>query len=544
MKIRVFLATLCLLSFSLIGQKNTPKLVVGIVVDQMSYDYLYRFYPHFSKLGFRKLMDQGSNFRNVNYNYVPTFTGPGHASIFTGTTPSNHGIVSNEFFYRPFNREVNCVEDTAVKSVGTTSNYGKRSPYFLRSNTITDQLKLTYPQSKVIGVSIKDRSAILPAGHLSNGSFWYDYATGRFVTSSFFMSELPNWVIQFNAQNRVLQSMKQPWNLLRDSSCYAHFHQDDTPYEVLLAGKSKPVFPYDFSHLSDQEKFDYFTVTPFANTFLADFAIQAMKSEALGKHPTTDFLTISFSTPDIVGHDFGPYSLELEDVYLRLDLEIAKLIQALEKQVGKSNFVLFLTADHAVVPVPQYLIDKQLPGGYLFVKERKQKLEQDCQAKFGKNYIQLIESDNVYLDKSILNTPQEREVIEWVKQEILKWSEVKCVYTKYELANQSADNWQSMTARGYDRERSGEIIFLLQPGYLPKSKDSEHARQGTSHGSAFNYDTHVPMLFYGRNIPKQDVFTPYDITDIAATLVHVLDVQRPNSAIGKPMVELFEKAKK
>ncbi|MDR0802533.1 alkaline phosphatase family protein [Fluviicola sp.] len=537
----LFLLCSELFSSQLLAQKDAPKVVVGIVVDQMCYDYLYRFYPQFGKDGFKRLMDKGAHFRNVTYNYVPTFTGPGHASIYTGSTPSNHGIVANEWYYRPFGREVSCVEDTTVSSVGSTSKYGKCSPYFLRSNTITDQLKLTYPTSKVIGVSIKDRSAILPAGHLSDGSYWYDYATGNFITSTFYRPELPAWVNQFNSLNLVPKYVNQPWNLLKDSTCYTYIRQDNSPYEGLVGGKTSPVFPYDFSKAAPADQLSLFTIMPAANTFLTDFAIQVLTGEQLGKHATTDFLTISYSTPDIAGHTFGPYSLEMEDMYFRLDRELERLFLALDKQIGKGQYVVFLTADHAVVPVPQFLTDHKLPGGYLFLKDKTDNLKALCIAKFGKNCLNTIENDNVYLADEVLGTELEPKVIALLKEEISKWKEVRKVYTKEELQIKTAENWQQMVTSGYDRERSGEIIFILQPGYLPKTSDTPGSRKGTSHGSAFNYDTHVPVLFYGKGILPREVFTPYEIVDITATLVHILNVQRPNTAIGKPMVELFLK---
>ncbi len=541
-----------LLSFSLLAcfgfisnqsfsQKDAPKVVVGIVVDQMCYDYLYRFYPQFGADGFKRLMDKGAHFRNVTYNYVPTYTGPGHASIYTGSTPSNHGIVANDWYYRPFGKEVNCVGDTTVSTVGSSSAYGKCSPYFLRSNTITDQLKLTYPGSKVIGVSIKDRSAILPAGHLSDGSYWYDYGTGNFITSTFYRKALPSWVNRFNELQLVSRYVNQPWNLLKDSACYTYINQDNSPYEGLVGGKTSPVFPYDFSKATAADQLNLFTILPAANTFLTDFAIQALSNEQLGKHATTDFLAISYSTPDIAGHTFGPYSLEMEDMYFRLDRELARLFQALDKQVGKGNYVVFLTADHAVVPVPQFLKDHQLPGGYLFLKDKTDSLRVKCKTTFGKDYLKLIDNDNVYLTEDVLGTELEIPVMTFFKKEISRWTEVKRVYTKDELLSKTNENWQQMVASGYDRERSGELIFILQPGFLPKTSDTPGAHKGTSHGSAFNYDTHVPVLFYGKGILPQEVFTPYEIVDIAATLVHVLDVQRPNTAIGKPMLELFRK---
>ena len=526
---------------SLHAQQQAPKLVVGVVVDQMCYDYLYRFHDQFGKNGFRKLMEKGSHFRNVTYNYVPTFTGPGHASVYTGTSPSNHGIVANEWLHRAYGREVNCVEDTTVHAIGSDSPDGKCSPHFLRANTITDQLKLTYPLGKVVGVSIKDRSAILPAGHMADGAYWYDYKTGKFITSSFYKDELPAWVSSFYTSNPIDGYLKNVWSLLKPSESYHYRDLDNTPYEQLMAGKTTPTFPYDFTALPHEQQLQYFTLMPFANTYLTDFALHALKSEQLGKDGHTDMLTISFSTPDIAGHSFGPYSLEMEDMYLRLDEEIARLLATLDKEVGKSNYVLFLTADHAVVPVPQYLTDHQLPGGYAFLDQRLPALRAASVTKFGTDLIDRIENNNIYLKDAYAHAAELPAYTAFLQGEVLKWSEVKSVYTQEQLLGTVAgDNWLKMVQSGYDRERSGELIFLLQPGYLPKSTDSGTARKGTSHGSAFNYDTHVPVLFYGADIPKQEVFTPYQIVDIAASVVHILQVQRPNAMTGMPMVELFK----
>ena len=542
MKLKLLvLLFLCWTTQSVFSQKDAPKLVVGIVIDQMCYDYLYRFYPNFGKGGFKRLMDKGSHFRNVTYNYVPTFTGPGHASIYTGTTPSNHGIIGNDWFHRPYNRGVNCVDDTSVTALGTQSVDGLCSPHFLRANTITDQLRLTYPSSKVIGVSIKDRGAILPAGHLANGAYWYDYSSGKFISSSFYFKSLPTWVTDFSAQHPIASYLTKPWNLLKDSACYYYRKMDDSPYEVLIAGKNKPIFPYTFSELPFDQQLTNFTAFPEANTYLTDFAVAAMNAENLGKHVTTDFLTISYSTPDIAGHAFGPYSLEMEDMYFRLDNEIARLLTTLDKQVGKGNYVVFLTADHAVVPVPELLVDHQLPGGYLFLADKEKGLRELSLQTYQVDVVDRIENANIYLKKEFLNTPLTNNYLNTLKTAIGQWSETKLVLTKVELQQAPVNNWAEMMQAGYDPERSGDLIFILQPGFLPKSTDTPGAHKGTSHGSAFNYDTHVPVLFYGKDIPQQDVFTPYSITDIAATVVHILDVQRPNAMIGKPMLELFFK---
>lgn len=531
--------------FAYTQPESRPKLVVGIVVDQMCYDYLYRFQDKFSENGFKKLMKGGTNCQNTHYNYVPTYTGPGHASIYTGTTPSNHGIVANEWFVRSGKNETNCVDDSLVKPVGSSSDDGMKSPRNLVANTITDQLRLTYPGSKVISVSIKDRSAILPGGHLSNGSYWFDYSTGGFITSSFFKKELPAWVQDFNREKHADQYLKQSWNTLYPIASYTESGPDNSSYEHLISTKKTPEFPYDFKVLNKGAKnYELFTITPFANTFLADFALKAMKNEQLGMDEVPDVLAISFSTPDIVGHSFGPYSIEIEDIYLRLDLEIEKIIDQLESTVGKDNFVLFLTADHAVVPVPQYLTDKQLPGGYLFIKPLHEKLNNALQQKFGSKLVDEITNDNIYLDRAMIAQKQlsKAEIEKHIYHLLLEEKGIKKAYTTEHLLNPSTgDEWLEMVQKGYRYDLSGDLIFILEPGYLPKSEFNGNTHKGTSHGSAFNYDTQVPLLWYGKDIAVQNIYRQVQITDITATLALILRVQRPNACTGQPIIEILEK---
>lgn len=545
---RPLLITFCFLivaSKSFSQQSKSPKLVVGIVIDQMCYEYLYRYYDKFCDNGFRKLMVEGTNCRNTQYNYVPTYTGPGHASIYTGTTPSNHGIVANDWFESESGNLINCVDDKSVSSVGSNSIEGECSPVNLKSYTVTDQLKLTYPKAKVISMSIKDRGAILPGGHLSNGSYWFDYSVGKFITSTFFMDDLPKWVKEFNEKEYPRKSMNETWSTLLDISAYAESGPDDSPYEVLLPGKSSPTFPYNLKEMSGTTPdYSIFTSTPFANTYLTDFALASLSNENLGKDEQTDVLCISFSSTDIAGHAFGPYSVELEDMYIRLDLELARLIKELELNVGKDEFTMFITADHAVVPVPQYLMDKKLPGGYVYEKKAIEVLKQDILKEFGHQLILEVENNNVYLDNKLINDNKlNKSIIEKrICDAISTWKGVKAIYTADELMDgASNDIWEEMVSLGYNSKESGDIIFLLEPGYLPKSEDTEKSHKGTSHGSAFNYDSHVPLLWYGKGIPQQEIFRRINITDIAATLTHILYLQRTGAMTGEPILEILGK---
>lgn len=539
-----FLYFLVLLPLFVNAQVKQAKVIVGIVVDQMCYEYLYRFNDKFCDDGFKKLMNEGTNCRNTHYNYVPTYTGPGHASIYTGTTPSNHGIVANDWYDRSFGGTVNCVGDSMVQTVGSSSEDGLCSPHNLKTVTITDQLKMTYPNAKVISMSIKDRGAILPGGALSDGSYWYDYETGRFITSTFFKEKLPNWVDDFNNKKLADKYALQKWETIFPIVTYDESGPDDSPYEHLLRGKDKPTFPYDLKKMSEgKPDYELLISTPFANTLLMDFALSAIDAENLGADTQTDMLCISFSSPDYVGHAFGPYSVELEDVYLRLDLEIKRLLNVLEEKFGRDGFTLFLTADHAVVPVPQNLIDKKLPGGYVFLEENMNRLNHKLEEKFGSKLIDYYVNLNIYLNDPVIDSLKidKNRVESFIVEELLKWEGVKSGFAAHKLRNnQEMNRWGKMVQNGYHPKESGDVIFTLESGYLAKSKDSEKARKGTSHGSAFNYDTHVPLLWYGCNIKTQEVMERVEITDIAATLVYMLNVQRPGAMIGEPIVDFFK----
>lgn len=541
---KTFLPLLIALSLATtIFSQTKPKLVVGIVIDQMCYDYIYRYESKLSPNGFLKLLKKGTSCENTHYNYVPTFTGPGHASIYTGTTPSNHGIVANEWFDRNLKREINCVEDTNVLSVGTSSDEGKCSPKNLKTPTITDQLKLANKEAKVIGISIKNRSAILPAGHLSNGSYWFDYASGNMITSSFFKNNLPFWVETFNKQEQAKNYLTKTWDTYLPITNYSESEADNSVHEGLIGGKTSPTFPYNFAEMNKgKTSYDLFTISPFANTFLTDFSLEALKNEQLGTDAVTDILTISYSTPDIAGHTFGSYSVEIEDMYIRLDLEIARLLAELDKTIGKKNYVLFLTADHAVVPVPQYLVDKKLPGGYVYLNPIREELNTMLKAEFGDGLIQAIDNDNIYLNRPLIQEKKwDKALIEQKIKAVLQTKKgIKAIYTSADLeSTSSADEWITMVKKGYRYQESGDVIFILEPGYLPKSRDTEAAHKGTSHGSAFNYDTHVPLLWYGKNIPAQKIYRRVEIVDIVSTLAPMLNLTLPSTCTGRPILEVL-----
>jgi predicted AlkP superfamily pyrophosphatase or phosphodiesterase len=517
-------------NYAISQSNNTPRLVVGIVVDQMCYDYLYRFQDRFTKDGFLKLMNKGVNCRNTHYNYVPTYTAPGHASIYTGTTPSNHKIVANDWFSRKLNKVIYCVEDS-----------NDRSPNNLKALTITDQLKLTYPSAQVFSVSLKDRSAVLPGGHLSNGTFWYDDKFGQMKTGQYYKNSL-NWLEYFNKQNYPKKAIDNGWTPMYQNGSYATWYSDSSKYEQSVFKSTK--FPYDFKgKFSEKEEFKLFTYLPAANTMLTDFAIELIKNQNIGKDNVSDFLCVSYSSTDILGHAYGPYSHEVEDMYIRLDLELERLISYLEKNIGKENFVLFLTADHAVLPVPQMLVDLKLPGGYFYLNDLESDLRKDLVSVFKSDFILKIMNNNVYLNRELIKNKgfDYEEVLLFVRDKIKSWNHVFAVYTSSELIHNSvSDNvWSKAVLHGYDEELSGDLIYILNPGFLSKSADSHESTKGTSHGSPFGYDTQVPLLFYGKNIKPKEIFRKIEIVDIVPTLAPMLNVAQPSTATGQPILEIL-----
>lgn len=401
---RLALITFLLFALNLSAQER-PKLVVGIVVDQMKMEYLYRFQSDFSEKGFKRLMKDGYTFHNMHYNYMPTYTAPGHASIYTGTTPAVHGIISNEWYNRSLGKDMYCTDDASVKTIGDgTKEEGAMSPKNLQTTTVTDELRLsTNFKGKVIGVSMKDRGSILPAGHFANWAFWYS-KTGSFISSTFYGDKLPDWVTEFNAKKGYMDYINKGWDLLKPVSAYDESLPDDNPYEGKLYKVDKPVFPYDLKSMVEKNDAGVLRSTPFGNDYVADFAKVAIEKEMLGKDNVTDFLALSFSSTDYVGHILGPRSMELQDTYLRLDVTIADFLYYLDKTVGKGNYLVFLTADHAGAENAQFLKANKYSVTNIDYKEIPKNLKKFSTDTFGVDLVKNYGSFNLHFDKELIKS--------------------------------------------------------------------------------------------------------------------------------------------
>jgi predicted AlkP superfamily pyrophosphatase or phosphodiesterase len=518
-----------------------PKLIVGIVVDMMKYDYLTRYWNKFGSSGFRRLSEQGFNCSNANYNYVPTYTGPGHATIYTGTTPSVHGIVGNDWFDRKSGKNIYVTADSSVDGVGNENiqgasvKTGKMSPVNIITTTICDEVKIANNfRSKVIGIGLKDRGAILPAGHSANAAYWFDPSTGNWISSTYYMKELPGWLKTFNSKKIPDKYLQSEWSTLLPIEKYTESTADNNNYEDPFTGEVNPVFPHNL-HAIRKGNYELIKETPFGNSLTTDLAVEVVKNESLGKDEFTDVLAVSFSSPDYIGHQFGTHAIETEDAYLRLDQEIARLTDSIEAFAGKGNVLFFLTADHGGNPNPLMLNDHKIPGKLFSISSLRDTLNRNLNNKHGKaNWVLKIENNQVYLDHKLIEGKSE-QIIQDATRFISEQDGIAISISSNDLQrNEYTRGLASLIQNGYNFKRSGDIVFHQEPGLV------EYSAKGSNHGSGYTYDTHVPLIFYGWKIKTGLTTRNIDISAIAPTLSQLLGIQAPNGCTGEPVHELFK----
>lgn len=532
-------------SISLLAQ-DRPKLVVGIVVDQMRQEYLYRYEKKFGPGGFRRLVNDGFMLKNAHYNYIPTYTGPGHASIFTGTTPAMHGVIGNDWYDKDSQQMVNCVGDNRQKPVGVEQGRGAVSPWRLLSTTITDELKLsTQRRAKVIGVSMKDRSAVLPAGHMPDGAFWFDGPSGKFISSTYYKPGLPMWLDKFNALKLPEQYISREWKPLLPIEQYEESGPDDSPYETRMKGKDqKPVFPYKLKEIRGQNTgYDLIVASPFGNDLLTDLAKTALEGEEMGVDDITDFLSVSYSSPDYVGHAMGPNSVEVEDIYLRLDKNVEDLLNTLDRKVGPGNYMVFLTSDHGVADIPAELLTNKIPAGVVTQAPVIAGLTDFLKPYFGdKKIIERVSNGQIFLNHEAFSGDLKSAGVdllvatELIIQYLITVDGIADVYTASSIraADFSSGGVKGSLVRGYNHKRSGDILVVLEPQWF------EGGESGTTHGSTYSYDTHIPIIFYGFGIAKGSSVDYQTITDIAPTLSVLMKIKFPSACTGRPVAKALK----
>lgn len=524
---------------------SRPKLVVGIVVDQMRWDYIYRYYNVYkSDGGFKRFLNHGFTCENTFIPYTPTVTAAGHTCAYTGSVPAINGIVSNTWYDKELKKQVYCAEDDSVQTVGSNStDAGKMSPRNMLTTTITDELRLaTNFKSKVIGVAIKDRGAILPAGHSANAAYWYDSRTGNFITSTYYMNALPAWVQNFNNRKIVDSLYKLNWNLFLSKNVYSKYCSDDVEsYESKPLGADQSSFHYNLSKFAGTD-YTKIAATPYGNVLTLEMAKAALLGEGLGKSGATDFLAVSISTPDYIGHSFGPNSWEQLDDFARLDDALGKFFSFLDGTIGKGEYTVFLTADHGVTQIPAYLKEHKIPAGLFNEGAVIANLKKSLQQDFGTDGI-ITATDNyqVYLNHSLLKEKNVDE--EKVKSYIIDFlSDNPAISNVFDITEVSEttlpEKQKMMFANGYYPKRSGDIQFVLKPQYI------DGGATGTTHGSWNPYDSHIPLLFYGWGIKHGSTNRETYMTDITATLAALLHIQMPSGCVGKVIEEVMPPAPK
>ena len=515
------------------AQPARPKLVVGLVVDQMRWDYLYRYQDRYCEGGFKRLLNEGFSYENCRIPYIPSVTAIGHTSIYTGSVPSIHGIAGNNFMKD--GKKTYCTEDNTVKPVGSNGKAGMESPRNMWCTTIGDELRIaTNDRSKVIGVAIKDRAAILPAGHHANGAYWFDPEAGKFITSSFYMDKLPAWVNNFNKQNLPKKYLSEKWNTLYPIDTYKQSTADDTNYEWEVKPGVKPVLPLDLPSLHKKYGYDILRSTPFGNSYTLEMAKAAIAGENLGGSEETDFLAVSCSCTDVIGHQVGPNAVEIEDTYLRLDKDFADFFNYLDQKVGKGNYTVFLSADHGGMNNAQFLLDRRIPAGDWNTKTAQKELNEMLKAKYpsADKLVTWVSNYQVFFDTQKIDSlgldyaAIKQDAVNLLKKN--KMVQYACDMEKASIES-IPEEIKYRIINGYNHERSGGVQVILKPAHY------SNGMKGTTHGAWNGYDTHIPLVFMGWGIQHGASTKPCYMTDIAPTVCALLHIQAPNGCIGEPI---------
>ncbi len=506
----------------------------------MRWDYLYRFHDRYSDKGFKRMLKEGFSFDNCLLNYVPSYTAIGHSTVYTGSVPAIHGIAGNDFIDQKTGRHIYCTEDSNVKGVGPISaedKAGQMSPLNLKTTTITDQLKYaTNFRSKVIGVSLKDRGSILPAGHAANAAYWFDYKSGNWISSTWYMEKLPEWLHQYNAKKMPEKYLSQNWNSKYPLATYIQSTENGNgKYEHGFKGLDVPALPLNTSELIKQNGPGLIALTPYGNTTTIDVAKLAIENEKLGKNQDTDFLAVSFSAPDKIAHHFTVNSIFVEDTYLRLDQELGDFFTYLDSKIGKGKYLVFLTADHAGTPNARYMNEHKIPGSVWMTSQETDFLNKHLEKIFKEKDL-VLSLMNYQVHFNYQRIAKEKIDLKKIKREVIKHLEnhkgVAFVADMKKVSTSTIPQViKEKIINGYNRELSGEIQIILKPGwyefeYLDPSK-------GGTHGTWTPDDAHIPFLLMGHGVKPGKSNKEIYMTDIAPTISSLLKIQAPNGSIGR-----------
>lgn len=515
---------------------DKPRLVIGIVVEQLKYDQLEKFRDKLGENGIKRLMNEGTYFKNASFEYMLTQSAPGHATIATGAEPSFHGITSDNWYVPLKNELINCTKDLEVNPVGGSYESGLHSPVNLQASTFSDELSMaSNRKSKVFSVGISEKSAIFSGGHSANAAYWFDNTTGTWMTSSYYISQLPPWVNDFNSMRYADIYLNSTWGLSRPASDYGDCLPDSNKYE---AGFNKiNYFPYDLKKLRSKGTYSLIRETPFANTLTTDFAVKLMENEKLGMGDATDYISICYSATDNIGHRFGPSSVEMGDAIFRLDNEIKTLLDYLNEKIGKRNILIYFTAAHGISEIPSVLETNHIPSGYFNQNQALQLLRSYLNAVYGEgDWVKGYSERQVFLNRTLIEDARLSldEVQKKVARFLVQFKGVSAAYpySAFE-ANDFGNGNLKRIINNFNPQRSGDVIVTLNPGWVEKEGE-----QVTNHNSAYEYDSHIPLIWYGWTVNRSMVTRKVNMTDIAATLSSLCRIPYPNACTGEPMFEL------
>jgi predicted AlkP superfamily pyrophosphatase or phosphodiesterase len=547
---KIFIAALSIFVFlELSGQgayipPEKPRLIIGIVVEELRYDQLEKFKDKFGENGIKRLLNEGTLYKNASYQYVLTQAAPGYATISTGTEPSFHGIPSDNWYLPLKNELVYCTKDNGVDPIGGSYENGMQSPVNLLSSTFSDELELsTNNQSKVYGIGLKNYSSILSTGHAGNGAYWYDDVTGTWMTSSYYMDNLPGWVNDFNALMLPVSYLDGVWNTLQSKDYYLQCLPDSNGYESGFNGVN--YFPYDLKKMSTvgtgilNKKRDYSLLreTPVGNSFTNEFALRLIKEEGMGSDDITDFLSINYSATDYIGHRFGPSSVEMADALFRLDKDIEALLNYVNDNIGKKNVLIYFTAAHGISEIPAVLEKNKIPSGYFQRNQAIMLLKSYLNAVYGEgDWVKGYYENQIFLNRTLIEDskiPLE-DIQKKVARFLVQFTGVASAipYSAFE-ADDFSNGLLKKISNGFSSQRSGDVILTLNPGWVDKDD------YVTNHNSPYDYDSHVPLIWYGWSVNRATVTRQVNIADLSATLSALCKIPLPNACTGAALDELF-----
>ena len=519
---------------------DCPKLVVGICVEQMRQDYFDKFWNYFGNNGFKKLAIGGSYCKNANFNYSLTQTSPGLTTIVTGSEPAVHGIVSDIWYNALTGNKETSIGDKQQTTIGSKKAEGSYSPVNIFTTTFSDEAKIyNSSKSKVFSMSLNPKGAVLSGGFAADAAIWFDNKTGKWVTSSYYKHYLPKWVEEQNDKKMPDTYLQRVWVSEFSAEDIKKHDYDSNVYKIGLDGLYKN-FPYNYVDIKKTvPDYELLTMIPEGNTHLTDLAVAAIYNENLGKDEITDFLFVNYSVPETIGLLFGPQSAEVLDLFLKLDKNIAHLIEVIEEVVGKNNVLIYLTSNHGVAEIPQYSIDHKLPSGIYKQHYIVALLRSYLKSVYGEgNWILDYNNNQLFLNKILIEDSgiSIRDFQEKIIAFIINSNGITNAINAYQFQNIIFNSGMPQKMQNsFNQKRSGDIMISLKPGWI------EDIAFATNHNSGYNYDTHVPLIFYGWKIKKQIVYSEINMTSLAPTISSFLNTPPPPMTSGRVLEYLINK---